>query len=583
MKAEGGRMKSWEWLAFAAIISVGAWLRFSNLDLLEFKSDEAVASWLALKFVKGGMLPLAGLMSSVGVTNPPLFIYLIIPMFAVSTNPAFVSCCIAALGLGAVAVCWHIGRKYYGAVAGLVGAAMFAVSPWAVIYSRKIWAQDFVPVFATGTMWAVHALVIGKKPKAVFWALLLPLCVIQIHFSGLALTATVVAILLVLRPKIDWRFAAAGVALAVLVTLPYLKFQSENHWEDFHRAAATIGKQKYNIPAGMTVHPDLGYALPRRDCWVHALSIINAGQIEDVLGLSTRADLDPNRVWPTTRGGTAQYFESALQLGNWGLALQRLAFVVAWMWLAVRAVRSLRRANGFPFVRVDDRREVQTAWILALWIVLPLSVFICARLWTYLSYFVILYPAHFLMLGAVAQELAAKSKKSALRVAVSVAVTVVLVWNVAFVADLYRFLDRYGGAHGTYGTVLAQKREAVRFLSSRADVKQLIGEGRLWQVDRLLQATPTERLLLAERPQLEFPFLTMVESAPSSVTLPTNAVVLVMDNNRANFDPRQWTQYRLAVPVQRGEQVSLMLLPVNTAAGITQTNFGPMWIFMVQR
>jgi hypothetical protein len=214
---------------------------------------------------------------------------------------------------------------------------------------------------------------------------------------------------------------------------------------------------------------------------------------------------------------------------------------------------------------------------------LPLAVFVSARLWTYLSYFVILYPAHFLVLGAVAQELATKSKKAAVRVAVYVALMVVLVWNVAFVADLYRFLDRYGGAHGTYGTVLAQKRKAVRFLAARADVKQLMSEGRLWQVDRLVQATPTERVLLAEQPQLELPFMTMVEQTPSSVILPTNAVVLVMDNNRTNFDPRQWTQYRLAVPVPHGEQVSLMLLPLNTGAGIAQTNFGPIWIFVARR
>ena len=237
-----------EWLALAVIIGTGAWLRLSNLDLLEFKGDEAMALHMASKFAHGTAVPLAGLMSSVKVTNPPLFIYLLSPLVLISSSPVFVSCCIAVLGLAAVAACWHIGRKYYGAVAGLIGAAMFAVSPWAVIYSRKIWAQDFVPVFATGTMWAVHALVVGKKPKAVFWALLLPLCVIQIHFSGLALTATVVVILLVLRPKIDWRFAATGVALAVLMTLPYLKFQSENQWADFRRAAETIGGQNYRIP-----------------------------------------------------------------------------------------------------------------------------------------------------------------------------------------------------------------------------------------------------------------------------------------------------------------------------------------------
>jgi hypothetical protein len=75
-------------------------------------------------------------------------------------------------------------------VSGLVAAALFATGPWAVVYSRKIWAQDFVPVLATGAMWAAHSLVLGKNPKAMFWLLCLPLSVIQIHFSGFALTAS---------------------------------------------------------------------------------------------------------------------------------------------------------------------------------------------------------------------------------------------------------------------------------------------------------------------------------------------------------------------------------------------------------
>ena len=56
------RIARWEWVALAVIVAVGGWLRFSHLDLLEFKSDEAIAADLALRFVKGGQLPTAGLM-----------------------------------------------------------------------------------------------------------------------------------------------------------------------------------------------------------------------------------------------------------------------------------------------------------------------------------------------------------------------------------------------------------------------------------------------------------------------------------------------------------------------------------------
>jgi len=169
MAAQGEVLtKRLEWIGLALIVALGAWLRFSHRNLLEFQGDEAYAANLALTAIKTGKLPLAGLMSSVGVTNPPLFAYLLIPMFAINSSPVFVSGCIALLGLAAVVITWHVGRKYYGPMAGLVAGLFFAVSPWAVIYSRKIWAQDFVPFFATGTMWAVHALVLGKKPKAIF-------------------------------------------------------------------------------------------------------------------------------------------------------------------------------------------------------------------------------------------------------------------------------------------------------------------------------------------------------------------------------------------------------------------------------
>ena len=152
------------------------WTRFVELQEADvLRHQHPKRCWKPCTGGKGGQLPTAGLMSSVGVTNPPLFIYLLIPMFFVTKSIALVSCFIAAFGLAAVVACWWVGRKYYGPVAGLLAAALFATSPWAIIYSRKIWAQDFVPIFATATMWAVHSICLGNRPKAIFWCVLLPI------------------------------------------------------------------------------------------------------------------------------------------------------------------------------------------------------------------------------------------------------------------------------------------------------------------------------------------------------------------------------------------------------------------------
>lgn len=519
MKFLAGKL---EWLALAAVLAIGAWLRLQQLDLLEFKGDEAYATHIVQRVLHGGGWPEVGLLSSVKVLNPPLFLYLLVPLFAIHSSPVFVCCAIAALNLVAIAIAWHVGRKYYGPVAGFVAALLFAVSPWAVLYSRKIWAQDFVPLMTAGTLWALHALVFGERKRAVFWVVLLPLLVIEVHFAGLALTATVIGLLVWLRPKMDWRGAAAGAALAAGLMVPYVRYQTVNDWSDFRKATKTIGGQAYKIPEGMLVHPRLGYAMPRRDPWWQALGILNSGSMEDVLGLSTSAKLDVDKVW------TGKYFRDGWQLGDAILAAQRVALVAALVWLAVWGGKPGR--------------------LLVVCILGPLAVFVATRLWTVQSYFVVLYPALFLALGVAAQAIR-------WRLVLGVVVAVVVAANVWFMLDVYRFLSAHGGAHGGYGTVIGHKLAAARFLRERVDLEELMGKKRLWQMDRWAKA---------ERARLELPVLATQMSGTATGGVDA---VLIVDMNRADF----------ATPTQK--QVTELLGGRN----VTATNFGPMWLFLKER
>jgi 4-amino-4-deoxy-L-arabinose transferase-like glycosyltransferase len=530
-----------EWLIVAIIVAVGAWLRFQHLELLEFKGDEAFAANKALEFVHSGKLPTSGLMSSVGVSNPPLFIWLLIPMFFVTSSITGVCCLIASLGLAAVVATWWIGRKYYGPLTGLVAAALFATAPWAVIYSRKIWAQDFVPVFATATIWAMHALVLGKKPKAVFWVLFLPICVIQIHYSGFALTATVVAILVLLRPKIDWRMAIAGVVLAMALAVPYVMAQQKSGWAEWKKMSEESSASRWSqLPPGMTINPQSGYPFPRRpfEAWQHALAIMNAGEIEDVLGLSTSKEFDPNHIWVSKKAEQNQYFDSTLTFDAWLPGLQRLAFLAALAWFCVVAAKS-GKAVFRRDVTADE--ESKRAWILALWFIVPLAVYLVAGLWTYLSYYVIMYPVFFLIFGAL------NPRAVPAKILVGV-VAVFVMGNVLFALDVNSYLSRYGGAQGTYGSGLGFKEVAAKFVAAQADTGALVKENRLLQMDHWQRAEPA---------QLDLPFLAMLHGHGD--VLPTNSVLLVVDDNRTSFDASR----------------------VNF--GGTSTNFGPMRVYLINR
>jgi len=396
-------------------------------------------------------------------------------------------------------------------------------------------------VFATATMWAVHALVLGKKPKAVFWVLCLPLCVIQIHYSGFALTAAAVAILLLLRPKIDWRLAIAGVAAAVMLALPYVIEQQKTGWAGWKRMSEERSSRQWEqLPPGMTINPQSGYPFPRRptEAWQHALAIMNAGEIEDVFGLSTSEKFDPNRIWVGKGAGQNRYFESSLTMSDWLPATQRLAFLAALVWFCVVVAKSLRAVLRRE-VTADE--ESKRAWILALWFVVPLGVYLVAGLWTYLSYYVILYPVHFLIFGALGQR--------ALPAKIVIAgVAIFVVGNVIFMLDANRYLNRYGGAQGTYGSGLGFKREAAEFVSARADVDRLFKENRLLQMDHWQRVEPA---------QLDVPFLAMLHGQGGQ--LGTNSLVLVVDDNRTSFDASR----------------------VNF--GGLSTNFGPMRIYVISR
>jgi len=194
-------------------------------------------------------------------------------------------------------------------------------------------------------------------------------------------------------------------------------------------------------------------------------------------------------------------------------------------------------------VTADD--DSKKAWILTLWFIVPVAVYLVAGLWTYSHYYVILYPVHFLVLGALAQR-AVPAK------ILTGVIAVFLIGNIVFMLDVNRYLARYGGAQGTYGTGLGFKEEAARFVAEKGNADTLVKENRLLQMDLWQQASPA---------QLDFPFLAMMREPGHwhDNELGTNSLILIVDDNRTSFDASR----------------------VNF--GTAGTNFGPMRLYVINR
>src|SRR5512135_2751228 len=137
-----------EIIAVILVLLLAAYLRLNHLDWTEFKLDEAHLSQIAYDMARHGVIPLTGIGSSVGIVNPPLAAWLLAIPYAVSSSPIVATAFIALLNVAAVALCYGLSRRMFAPwsdrawLAALITTLLFAVAPWAVIQSRKVWAQD---------------------------------------------------------------------------------------------------------------------------------------------------------------------------------------------------------------------------------------------------------------------------------------------------------------------------------------------------------------------------------------------------------------------------------------------------------
>lgn len=209
-----------EWCIVLAIMGVAAYLRWAWPDVVEFKRDEANLSLLALDFARGHSFPLLGIGSSVGLPNAPWNVYVLAVPYLFTSSPLTATHFIGLLNIAAVGLVYVSARRFTGRGSAAFAALALAASPWSVIFSRKIWAQNMLPVFFLLTLGAGYwgFLQRHRTAQAAFFPLLAVTG--QIHYGAFVILPAVVWLLWCGR-KAWSRAMVLGVLVAGIVTLPY--------------------------------------------------------------------------------------------------------------------------------------------------------------------------------------------------------------------------------------------------------------------------------------------------------------------------------------------------------------------------
>lgn len=193
---------------------------------MEFKGDEQEGLTLAMRLLadrpwsSGLPFPTHGMVSSnAGVHNPPLYTWIIAAFWAPTRDPVAVARLIAIVNVICLYPLWLWARRRMDEPRALLTLALCAVSPFAVIFSRKIWPVDLLLPGVVAVLWAVEW-VRGRRPwRGVVLLLLAALVAGQLHLSA-PIALALLPIALVIQSAADRRRGEPG-----------LRFPKPTGWE----------------------------------------------------------------------------------------------------------------------------------------------------------------------------------------------------------------------------------------------------------------------------------------------------------------------------------------------------------------
>ena len=241
--AERPTTRSYEAAALGVILVVAALLRLPMLGQIPngFFLDEASRGYDAYALLQTGTdqygvrWPLFA--EGLDDYTPVLYTLLVIPsVAALGLTEMAVRLPAALVGLATVGTTYLLGRTLLGPLAGLVAAALIAISPWHILPSRTGAEWVLLPLFTTVGVWLLvrgrtHGPSLLVRGRTHGPSLLLAGIALGVGLYSYAFARLLVPLLLVGFAALwwrdlltRWRWALAGVVALVLLALPLVVF-----------------------------------------------------------------------------------------------------------------------------------------------------------------------------------------------------------------------------------------------------------------------------------------------------------------------------------------------------------------------
>lgn len=206
------------------IVVVAAFLRFAYLTEIEHNVDHAYPVWQALRTLEHGEFPLVGQGTSVLFANPALTGYLYLPFIALTRSPLGAYVFVIALNTLAVLLAHRAVRGLLGGTPALIVAALMAVNPWVIEYSRATWVQSLLPFFVSAIAWLLWPVLLGRSQhprRRTLLALVTLTLITQTYLLAFFIILPVGVLIVIFWRRLPKRALLIGSAIFVIASLIY--------------------------------------------------------------------------------------------------------------------------------------------------------------------------------------------------------------------------------------------------------------------------------------------------------------------------------------------------------------------------
>jgi 4-amino-4-deoxy-L-arabinose transferase-like glycosyltransferase len=210
--------------ALAAIVALGAALRFSTLGVQSYHHDEIIT---VARVLPGGFLHMLRRVQE-SESNPPL--YYVVAWFwtkVFGSGEVGLRSLSALIGTATIPVAFLVGREAFDDRAGLVTAALVAVNPMLIWYSQEARSYAMLVFFcALSLYFFLRALHSGERRDLVGWALASAAALCSHYFAGIPVAIEAAWLLVALTERRrDVGLAVGATALIGVALVPLLLSQ----------------------------------------------------------------------------------------------------------------------------------------------------------------------------------------------------------------------------------------------------------------------------------------------------------------------------------------------------------------------